>query len=99
MTGSTDSIEPTHPAVRVMAHPYSGTFTLTSVPTALGNAVACASRVSGARFPREYPIEYGRDFAMNVRLRTRGGEPPVLRLLWVKEDGAWRITAFDVENP
>jgi len=28
-----------------------------------------------------------------------GGEPAVLRMLWMKENGAWRITAYDVEAP
>jgi hypothetical protein len=36
---------------------------------------------------------------MTFRFRTQGGDAPVLRLLWRKEDNAWRITAFDVEVP
>jgi hypothetical protein len=36
---------------------------------------------------------------MTVRFRTRAGDPPVLRTLWLKEAGAWRITAYDVELP
>ena len=36
---------------------------------------------------------------MNVRFKTPGGEAPVLRLLWRKESGAWRITSYDVETP
>jgi hypothetical protein len=33
------------------------------------------------------------------RFRMLGGEPPVLRMLWARENDAWRITAFDVETP
>jgi hypothetical protein len=34
-----------------------------------------------------------------MSFRTRIGEPPVLRMLLAKENDAWRITAYDVENP
>ena len=43
---------------------------------------------------------YGKGgFGMLVRVRTKGGEPPVLRVLWMKENGTWRITAYDIELP
>jgi len=38
-------------------------------------------------------------FGMNVRVQAAGGESPVLRLLWLKEYGKWRIAAYDVEAP
>jgi hypothetical protein len=36
---------------------------------------------------------------MTFRFGTQGGDAPVLRLLWRKEDGNWRITSYDVEVP
>jgi hypothetical protein len=36
---------------------------------------------------------------LTVRFRTRGGDAPVLRLLWRKDEGAWKITGYDVELP
>jgi hypothetical protein len=36
---------------------------------------------------------------MIVRFRLKGGEAPVLRTIWKKEDGAWRIFVYDVETP
>ena len=36
---------------------------------------------------------------MNIRFRTQGGEAPVLRVMWVKENDAWRIAAYDMQLP
>jgi hypothetical protein len=36
---------------------------------------------------------------MSLRFRMRSGQAPVLRTLWQREDGAWKITAYDVETP
>jgi hypothetical protein len=45
------------------------------------------------------PLEYSNGFGTTVRFKTRGGEAPVLRLLWRNEAGTWRITAYGVELP
>ena len=91
--------EPVHPAVRVMDHADSKTFALSSVPNALAEAADCAARAGGVRLPREIPQEYGQAFGMTVRFLTRDGEGPVLRTLWMQENGAWRITSYGVETP
>jgi hypothetical protein len=36
---------------------------------------------------------------MTVRVRTRAEDPPVLRTIWVKDGGAWRITVYAIEVP
>jgi hypothetical protein len=90
---------PTHPATKLAAHRYAKAFTLTSVPNAMAEAAGCDRRAGNSRFPSSYPPEYGDAYAMSVRFRTVAGEAPVLRTLWMKQDGAWRITAYDVELP
>jgi hypothetical protein len=90
---------PDHPAVRVNDHRYSRMFAVSSLPNAFTDSVDCTTRARGDRFSSDAPPEYGKGFAVTVRVRTRGGEPPVLRLLWTRENGAWRITAYDVEVP
>ena len=45
------------------------------------------------------PLEYGDGFGMTVRFKTRGGDPPVLRLLWRKENNTWRVTSYSIEMP
>jgi hypothetical protein len=91
--------EPVHPSIRVMDHANSGTFSLSSVPDALGDAFECEARAKRAVPPDPMPLEYGKAFGLMVRFRTTGGEAAVLRLLWRKEDAAWRITSYDVELP
>ena len=94
-----EAAEPRHPAILVMEQPYSRMFSLTSFPAVLGDAVECDARARSAVPPDPIPLEYGSAFGMTFRFRTQGGDAPVLRLLWRKEDDAWRIRAFDVEVP
>lgn len=92
--------EPFHPAVRIMDHRYARSFSLSSIPNALAAAVDCSARSRGTPLPQEDPApEYGTAFEMTVRLRTRAGDPPVLRTMWMKEGGVWRITVYAVEVP
>ena len=93
------SVEPIHPAVRILDHRYANAFTLTSLPDAIAEAVSCAARASGDRPIGDAAPQYGRGFGLNVRFRTQSGETPVLRLLWSREAGNWRITGYDVESP
>jgi len=93
------SAEPTHPAVRVMDHANSGTFSLTSIPNAIGDAVECDARARGAIPPDPLPLEYGKAFGVTVRFGTGASDAPVLRMLWRNENGAWRIRSYDLELP
>ena len=94
------AVTPFHAAIRVLSHPHSRTFALTNIPDAIARTVNCDARARGERFSGEIPPEFGGGFhGMNFRFQTRGGETPVVRLLWAKEKGAWRITAYDVEYP
>jgi hypothetical protein len=94
-----EAVPPFHPAVRLLDHPNSRAFVLTQVPNAIAAVADCAARAAGAKVTGDVPLEYGEVFGMNLRMRSRGGETPVLRMLWIKENGAWRIAAYDVEFP
>jgi hypothetical protein len=91
--------EPIHPAVRVMDHAQSRTFSLTSIPNAIGDAVECDARGRGALPPDPLPLEYGKAFGLTVRVGTGAGGAPVLRMLWRNEEGVWRIRSYDLELP
>ena len=91
--------EPLHPAVRVMDHPFSRVFALASMPNALADAAECSARASDSPIPEVVPLEYGAGFSMNIRFNTRSGDAPVMRMLWRKENGAWRITSYAIEMP
>ena len=94
-----EAADPLHPAIRLMDQPYSRTFSLTSFPAALGDAVECEARARGAVPPDPLPLEYGQAYGMTFRFRTQSGDAPVLRLLWRKEDNTWRVTSYDLELP
>jgi hypothetical protein len=93
------SAEPTHPAVRVMDHAHSRTFSLTSIPNAIGDAVECDARARDEIPPDPLPLEYGKAFGLTVRFGTGASDAPVLRMLWRHENGAWRITSYALELP
>jgi len=94
-----EAVEPRHGSIRLMDQPYSQLFSLTSFPTALGDAVECDARARSAVPPDPLPLEYGEAFGMTFRFRTQSGDAPILRLLWRKEANAWRVTSYDVELP
>jgi len=92
-------VHPFHPAIHEMDHTYAAAFTLTSVPNVLIDAADCAARARGQRFRGELTGEYGKAFGLSFRFLTRDGDAPALRMIWLKENDAWRITAYDVELP
>ena len=94
-----EGLQPVNPALRVMDHQDSGAFSLSSVPNAIADAADCAARARGDRISNEAPPEYGKYFGMSFRMRTQGGEAPVMRTLWMKEGDSWRIQVYDVEVP
>lgn len=90
--------EPVHPTIRVMDHQFGSVFSLAEVPNALADVVECSARAAGTPIPDPVPLEYGNAFVMTVRFKTKSGDAPVLRVLWRKESGAWRITSYAVEQ-
>lgn len=91
--------DPSHPVVRVMTHPSDSSYTLTSVPNAIADMADCATRARDVIVPDDLPSDYGSTFGANFRFQMQGGEAPVFRTLWVKENGAWKIISYDVEDP
>ena len=73
---------------------------MTDLPGSIAAAADCESRAKGESFEGASGTAYGTAFGMNLRFRsTTGDDTGVLRLVWLKEDGAWRISAYDVEQP
>jgi hypothetical protein len=59
----------------------------------------CTARAEERPIPDPMPLEYGNGYGLTVRFRTAGGDPPVLRLLWRRRNGIWRITSYDIVVP
>jgi hypothetical protein len=91
--------DPVHPSVRIVDHPHAGTFTLVSIPDSFADLEGCATSDRPAPLSPAQPLEYGKAYAALIRFHTRGGEAPVLRLLWLKEGDVWKIAAYDVVTP
>lgn len=51
--------EPFHPAIRILNHRDSRTFSLTSIPNALADTSEGAARAAGGTVPDPLPLEYG----------------------------------------
>ncbi len=82
-----------------MDHPDEHTFSLASIPNALADAAECDARARNVRPPLPLPLDYGNAAEMTLRFQTKGGDAPVLRTMWRKEDADWRITSYAVEVP
>lgn len=96
-----DSVEPWHPRVRVIEHPLSGAFGMMALPDWAGEQADCGLRVArdGAAAAEGENKGFGRYFASALRVDTSSGQPAILYLGWVKQDGEWRIFSYKVENP
>jgi hypothetical protein len=90
--------DPVHPSVRIVDHPDAKTFALVSIPDSFAELEGCsASSLPPPSTPTA--LAYGQAYATLIRFHTRGGEAPVLRLLWLKEGDVWKIAAYDVVTP
>lgn len=90
---------PVHPTVRLMSHRHSLAFTLTSIPNALAEAASCTARARGIKFKAAETPEYGEGYVTAMRFKGGGVDAAVLRLLWMKQQGAWKITSYELELP
>jgi hypothetical protein len=92
-------VHPFHTAIHEMDHTYAGAFTLSSVPKRAHRRRRLRGAGPWPALQGELTGEYGKAFGLSFRFQTGSGAAPVLRMLWAKENGAWRITAYDVEQP
>jgi hypothetical protein len=101
LDGLIEAVDPVHPVIRLVEHADARVFSLFGLPDAFADVEGCATRNLAERLPPAglSAAAYGKAFGQTLRFRTRGGETPVLRLLWLKEGGAWRIAAFDIVTP
>ena len=92
--------EPLHPAVRVMNHSFSKSLRPDQrAECARGCGGVCRPRGAQPRCRIRCRWSTGLASAMNIRFKTRSGDAPVLRMLWRKENDAWRITSYMIEMP
>jgi hypothetical protein len=82
-------------------HPYSNDFTLLEVPDVFADAFLCEnlSREAVTKSLQDPNAQYGHYFGILFKVRTGDDQGAVVELLWAKENGAWRIIAFQPIRP
>ena len=92
-------VDPVHSRIRIVDHQDAGTFSLASVPDAVADLDLCGTSDRAAAARADATPQYGQAYGLAFRFRTRGGETPVLRMLWLKEGGDWKVVAYEVVLP
>jgi hypothetical protein len=98
-----EPVRPEHEDLQVVEHAGEHAYTLVAVPDYLVGAFLCDKRSS--KNPYVVADESGRQknygdyYAVLFTLRAPGDHPAALTLLWAKENGKWKIIAYEVMTP
>jgi hypothetical protein len=91
-----DAEPPTHPDFRVARHDLDEAYTLITVPDDFAQSFLCEGDDAAASAPTEKGTDY---YGTMFLFEVPGGAEAALGMLWGREDGDWKILAFDVEEP
>jgi hypothetical protein len=94
-----DAIEgvlPRAEELRILAQS-TDAYTLLSIPDDVAQSLSCMTPLAERQpiVSRGAP-QYDNYYATSFRLRLVGEEPDAAFLVWAKENGEWRIVAFDL---
>ena len=87
------AVLPKSPEARVIPHPFDQDFTVGEVTVELAGRYLCEPE---ALPPGTQPTDYGIYWGSLFRFKLEGDQGGVLGLLWKKENGNWRIVAYEV---
>jgi hypothetical protein len=98
LTQAIDAILPWRKAFRVVKQPFEGDFTIVEAPDGFADNFRCESRSSEKqlRALSDESPQYGTYYGTVFRFRSAAIRGGVLALLWTKENGAWRVIAWEV---
>jgi hypothetical protein len=91
-----DAEPPTHPDFRVARHDLDEAYTLITVPDDFAQSFLCEGDHPVAPVPAGNGTRY---YGTMFLFEVPGGAEAALGMLWGREDGEWKILAFDVEEP
>jgi hypothetical protein len=89
-------VEFTHPDLRIIDHPKANRISLAGLPDHMGAAYGCDKPLTEVAWQHQGNNVYGNYYAAAIRLNLTGEDSAVLYLLWAKDSGVWKITAFYV---
>jgi hypothetical protein len=94
--------EPNHEDIKLVKHGNSKAFALASIPDYMGIALDCSSRAVGEPVAFNASAEgknYGKYYAMGLRLVKVGEDSGVLWAVWAKESGGWKVVSYTILTP
>lgn len=89
-------VVPVDPFIKAIDHRYKQSFTLAVIPDNDYNHFVCVSKTSETTSRSGDRLRtYGKYYVTKFQFKLENGQGGILRLLWTKVDGAWKIEAFD----
>lgn len=92
-----EAVAPVDPFIKTVDHFQKREYTLATITDGDRDHFVCAASTSelNAKNPDGRQRVYGRNFVTKFRFLLPNGKGGILRLLWAKENGRWKIEAFD----
>jgi hypothetical protein len=98
-----EPVPPDHDDLQLVHHTGEDAYAVVAVPDYLADSFRCekksASHPYGPSPGTAQPKSYGNYYATLFSLRTPGDHPAALTLLWNKENGRWKIIAYELVTP
>jgi hypothetical protein len=91
-----------HPDIQIVRHPSDKKYALVAIPEYMGDALECAKRRRGesAALPQQTGAKnYGKYYAMGLKLRKTGEDSGVLWAVWTREKDVWKLSSYTVLTP
>jgi hypothetical protein len=88
------SVEFSHPDIRVMDHPKANMISLGGLPDHMASAYSCDKPLTEITWQQHANKIYGNYFAAAIKFNLIGQDSAVVYLLGTRVSGAWKIVAF-----
>ena len=98
LTQAIDAVIPWRTEFRVVKQPFEGDFTIVEAPDSFAEHFRCENRSKEKQRSAlsEQNLHYGTYYGAVFRFRRGTSRGGVLALLWTKQNGAWRVIAWEV---
>ncbi len=92
-----EAVAPIDPFIKTVDHFQKREYTLATITDGDRDHFVCTAATSEitAKNPADRQRLYGRYFVTKFRFVLANGKGGILRLLWARDNGQWKIEAFD----
>lgn len=93
-----EPVTPEHDGLQPIPNSNSNAYSLVAVPDYLADAFRCTAHSKGHPYMGEGSrlATYGQYYATLFELRTPGEQAAAMTLLWGKENGSWKVLAYEL---